>query len=151
MHPLWDWVQQVLKKGLEDLGQPRKAKCISTGLELLAATLAVKTFVKNLTQVSVLLRIDNTTAVAYINNMGGTVSAELVALAWSPWMWCLERNIRITAQYLPGVQNAIADAESWTTVDRFDWKLNPNLYWRIDHLFGPIDVDLFNFLASLHE
>ena len=47
-------------------------------LELLAATLAVKTFVKNLTQVSVLLRIDNTTAVAYINNMGGTVSAELV-------------------------------------------------------------------------
>ena len=52
-------------------------------LELLAATLAVKTFVKKLTQVSVLLRIDNTTAVAYMNNMGGTVSAELVALARS--------------------------------------------------------------------
>ena len=34
-------------------------------LELLAATFAVKTFVKNLTQVSVLLRIENTTVVAY--------------------------------------------------------------------------------------
>ena len=112
-------------------------------LELLAATLAVKTFVKNLTQMSVLLRIDNTTAVAYINNMGGTVSPELVALARSLWMWCLERNIHTTAQYLPGVQNTIADAESRTIVDRFDWKLNPNLYRRIDHLFGPIEVDLF--------
>ena len=110
-------------------------------LELLAATFAVKTFVKKLTQVSVLLRIDNTTAVAYINNMEGKVSAELVALARSLWMWCLEKNIHITAQYLPGVQNTIADAESQTIVDRFDWKLNPNLYRRIDHLFGPIEVD----------
>ena len=112
-------------------------------LELLAATLTVKTFVKNLTQMSVLLRIDNTTAVAYINNMGGTVSAKLVALARSLWMWCLERNIHITAQYLPGVQNTIADEKSRTIVDRFNWKLNPNLYQRIDHLFGPIEVDLF--------
>ena len=75
--------------------------------------------------------------------MGGTVSAQLVALARSLWMWCLERNIHITAQYLPGVQNTIADAESRTIVDRFDWKLNLNLYRRIDHLFCPIEVDLF--------
>lgn len=50
-------------------------------LELLAATFAVKIFVKKLTQVSVLLCMDNTTVVAYINNREGTVSAELVALA----------------------------------------------------------------------
>ena len=52
-------------------------------LELLAATFAVKTFAKNLTQESVLLHIENTTVVAYINNREGTVSAELVALARS--------------------------------------------------------------------
>ena len=45
-----------------------------------------------------------------------------------------------TAQYLPWVQNAIADEESWTIVDWFE---NPNLYQRINHLFGPIEVDLF--------
>ena len=56
-------------------------------LELLAATLAVQTFAKSLTKMSVLLRIDNTTAVAYINNLGGTVSKELVALALDLWMW----------------------------------------------------------------
>ena len=58
-------------------------------------------------------------------------------------MWCLERNIHITAQCLPGIQNTIAHAESRTIVGWFDWKLNLNLYRRIDHLFGPIEVDLF--------
>ena len=43
-------------------------------LELLAATLVAKMFLKHKTMVSVLLRLDNTTAVAYINNLGGTVS-----------------------------------------------------------------------------
>ena len=40
-------------------------------LELLATTLALKTFVKNKTGMSVLLKIDNTTAIAYNNNRGG--------------------------------------------------------------------------------
>ncbi len=43
-------------------------------LELLAATLALKTFTKGQTGLSVLLKMDNTTAVAYVNNQGGTVS-----------------------------------------------------------------------------
>ena len=112
-------------------------------LELLAATLAVQTFLKRKTRLSVLLRLDNTSAVAYINNLGGTVSPELVDLAKTLWMWCLERNIHITAQHLPGAQNHIADAESRTMVDRSDWKLNPILFKRIVNLFGPIEVDLF--------
>ena len=40
-------------------------------LELLAATLETKTFLKDQVGVSVLLQLDNHTAVAYINNMGG--------------------------------------------------------------------------------
>ena len=63
-------------------------------LELLAATLAVESFAKHKSRISILLRIDNTTVVAYIYNPGGTVSSELVHLM----MWCLERNIHITAQ-----------------------------------------------------
>jgi hypothetical protein len=109
-------------------------------LELLAATLAVQTFLKHKTRLSVLLGLDNTSAVAYINNLGGTVSPELVDLAKTLWMWCLERNIHITAQHLPGAQNHIADVESRTMVDRSDWKL---LFKRIVNLFGPIEVDLF--------
>ena len=42
-------------------------------LELLAADLAVRTFLKYRQGVSALLQLDNSMAVAYINNLGGTV------------------------------------------------------------------------------
>ena len=50
-------------------------------LELLAAMLAAKTFLKDVSGVAVLLQLDTATAVAYINNMGGTVSSQLTDLA----------------------------------------------------------------------
>lgn len=56
-------------------------------LELLTATLAMQTFLKNKISLSVLLRIDNTSAVAYINNLGGTVSRDLLNLAKNLWMF----------------------------------------------------------------
>lgn len=89
-------------------------------LELLAATLIVKAFAKNKSRISILLRIDNTTAVAYINHLGGTISRDLVKLTKNLWMWCLERNIHITVQHLPGSLNTIADVESQTLTDMID-------------------------------
>ena len=82
------------------------------GLELLAATLAVKTFLKDQENKRVLLLLDNQTAVAYINNLGGIVSAHATKLARGLWMWCLRRDILLTAQYLPGKENVKADTES---------------------------------------
>ena len=55
-------------------------------LELLAAILAAKTFLKGQIGQSVLLQLDNQTAVAYINNMGCTVSPQLTDLAKALWM-----------------------------------------------------------------
>jgi len=112
-------------------------------LKLLAATLVVKPFAKTKTKISLALRINNTTAVAYINNLEKTVSRKLILLTQNLWMWCLERNIHITAQYLPGIQNTVADAESRTMTDRSDWKLNPSIFLKINQLFGPMEVDLF--------
>ena len=110
-------------------------------LELLAATLAVKCFLKNDRDLHILLRIDNMTAVSYIiNHLGGTVSQDLIALTREFWMWCLERNIHLTAQH---ILNAIADWESRVLMDRSDWKLNPMIFQKISLLFGPIEVDLF--------
>ena len=100
-------------------------------LELLAATLAVKTFAKGQTVKHLLLYLDNTTAVAYINHLGGTVSPQATTLAKDLWIWCLERNIFLTAQHLPGIVNIIADSESRVMRDRSDWKLNPTVFRRI--------------------
>ena len=112
-------------------------------LELLAATLAVQTFAKDRSGISIPLRIDNTTAVAYINRKGGTVSPTLSNLTQNLWLWCMERNITLEAQYLPGVMNSIADRESRTWSDRSEWKLCPQIFQRINTQLGPLLTDLF--------
>jgi len=67
--------------------------------------LAAKTFLKDVSGISVLLQLDNATAVAYINNMGGTVSCQLTDLAKELWMWALNRDIILTAQHILSVQH----------------------------------------------
>ena len=112
-------------------------------LELLAASLAAKTFLRDRPGTAALLQMDNTAAVAYINNLGGTVSPQLTSLAKSLWLWALERDIMLSAQHIPGITNLIADSESRSLKDRSDWMLCPQVFARINQIFGPMDVDLF--------
>ena len=56
-------------KGLVARG-PMRSGSNTNCLELLTAMLALQTFVKSATGVSILLRLDNSTAVAYINKLG---------------------------------------------------------------------------------
>lgn len=112
-------------------------------LELLAATLAVKSFVKDQKGISVLLQLDNQTAVAYINNLGGTVSPQLTDLAKALWLWALSRDLVLSAEYIPGATNCVADVESRTLRDRTDWKLHPQIFNQINQKWGPLEVDLF--------
>ena len=78
-------------------------------LELLAATFAVKAFTKDQEDIHVHLRMDNRTAVFYVNHMGGTHSP---TMSTQLWRWCLEKNLALSAEYLPEVDNCIADKES---------------------------------------
>jgi len=112
-------------------------------LELLAAMLAAKTFLKDMLGVSVLLQLDNATVVAYINNMRGTVSSQPTDLTKEIWIWALNKDIILTVQHIQGVSNTIAYMESWTVHDRSDWMLCPQLFWAIMEAFGQLDVDLF--------
>ena len=106
-------------------------------LEMQAASLAVQSFLRDQSGVSVLLQLDNTTTVAYINNLGGTVSPHLTRLARFLWLWALQRDISLTAEHIPGVTNLVADMESTTIRDRTDWKLSPAIFDRISLIFGP--------------
>lgn len=40
--------------------------------------------------------MDNTTAVAYLNHMGGTVAPLATEIAKDLWMWCLEKDITLS-------------------------------------------------------
>ncbi|XP_068692729.1 uncharacterized protein [Montipora foliosa] len=90
-------------------------------LELKAAFPATKAFLKDQSNISVCLRMDNAT---YINNKGGTRSPQLVSLTLDLWQWCIQRSILLTAQHLPGKLNTLADRESREFSDSSEWQID---------------------------
>ena len=74
-------------------------------LELLAASLVIQTFAKEKKIINILVRTDNVSARAYINHFGGTHSWPMNCLAVQIWKWCIECQIFLTAEHLPGVMN----------------------------------------------
>ena len=90
-----------------------------------------------------LLKMDNTSAIAYINKMGGTVSPALNKLNKEFWLWCMERDTSVQAQHLAGKLNETADEESRVMKDRSDWMLCPEVFQTINYKLGPLEVDLF--------
>ncbi|XP_028416245.1 uncharacterized protein LOC114540170 [Dendronephthya gigantea] len=97
-------------------------------LELLAGSLAIKTFTKSRVCAHVRLLMDNASAVAYINKMGGTHSQALANLAIDLWEWCFQNQLVVSAQHLPGYLNVRADQESRVIQDSSDWKLDPSVF-----------------------
>ena len=112
-------------------------------LEILAAFLGLKSFASDLRDCQILLRIDNTTAIAHINKGGGTRSASLNHLTRELWEWCLERNIWVFASYIASSDNFIADLESRQSRSSSDIELFPNVFSSIVSQFGPPSIDLF--------
>lgn len=110
-------------------------------LELKAAFLGLQCFAKDLHDCEVLLRVDNTTAVAYINKMGGVQLPHLNNITREIWQWCEERNIWIYASYINTKENYEADRESRKI--NIEWELSQSAYSMIVHWFGEPDIDLF--------
>jgi hypothetical protein len=111
-------------------------------LELKACWLALKTFVNNEKNVHILVRLDNTCAIAYINNQGGVIE-KLNNLAFDLWEWCKIRNIWLTAKHIPGTENSLADRRSRVFKDNSEWSLHPDLFQMVVNFGGNPDVDLF--------
>ena len=112
-------------------------------LELLGGAFAVKAFGKASKDIHNRLRMDNTTAMSYINKMGGTHSHTLAKMLCSLCQWCLRRGIVLSAEHLPGSQNAIADRESQTFHSSAEWQLHKTVFQNILTLLGQCQVDLF--------
>ena len=112
-------------------------------LELLAAFLALKSFVRGRKNITILLLLDNVTAIAFINRMGGTHSVRLSDLAVEIWDWCIQRKITIHAEHIPGVENVRADWESRHLSDSSDWRLHRDIFLHLEAVEGPFSIDLF--------
>ncbi|XP_073951901.1 uncharacterized protein [Choristoneura fumiferana] len=112
-------------------------------LELLAAFLALKYFSQDERNCTILLRIDNTTAISYINRMGGVQFPHLNELARQIWQWCEKRNIWLFASYINTKDNVEADKESRRTNPDTEWELSSSAFFRITKELGQPDIDLF--------
>ena len=111
--------------------------------ELKAGFFALKCFCAERTCVHVRLNMDNTTAVAYVNAMGGTKSLACNTVARHMWMWCMQRHIWLSAAHVAGSSNVDADFESRVFNDRTEWMLHNRVFKDITNMFGVPDVDLF--------
>ena len=112
-------------------------------LELLAGFLALQTFCKHEDSVHIRMQLDNSTAVSYIQEMGGCHSRACNQLARVIWQWAKERNIWLSASHIPGVHNVVADTESRQFNDNKEWQLDPTLFAKICRKWGMPIVDLF--------
>ena len=93
-------------------------------IELLAGSFAVKSFTKNRLCAHVRLRMHNTTAVVYVNRLGGTHSLVLSNLALALWEWAQKSKIMLSAKHYAGHLNTAADWESRHFLDSSNWRLD---------------------------
>jgi hypothetical protein len=91
---------------------------------------------------SILWRIDNMAALAYIRKEGGLRGRPLLEAAKRILLLAHQRQLRILPAFIPSEENVQADAAS-----RFqlvsDWHLAPNIFHLISSLWGQPQIYLF--------
>ncbi|XP_065185960.1 uncharacterized protein LOC135816787 [Sycon ciliatum] len=112
---------------------PTEANLHINALELIAASFAVKAFHHRASYrpLHIKLLIDNTTAVSYINRLGGTHSRLLSQIACDLWRWAVQHDIRLQAEYVPSEENPADHPSRGSLSESGDWRLDPALFRRI--------------------
>lgn len=130
-------------EGVQGRWSDRAQMCHINLLELRAAHKVLKHFFGNARDLSILLRIDNMVAMHYIRKMGGTKSCLLSQAALDLWEWLLERNLSLTAEYIPTGLNSAADLMSRQKVSDQGYSLHPRVYQMVVNKWGNPILDLF--------
>ena len=112
-------------------------------LELRAVLFALQSFCKEMTNTEILVRSDNTTAVSYLNRMGGTKAKACNDVAHEIWVFCEHREIWLIAAHIPGVENIRADELSRQFTDNTEWELSDHIFQEICDQWGNPSIDLF--------
>ena len=120
-----------------------KVKSHTNWLELKAAFLALQAFLPQLKHQHVQIGIDSKTAMNYINKLGGTRSRRLTSLALEMWNFAADRNLTLSAVYVPREENQIADKKSRVFQDSLEWMLHPAVFQALQKEVGCFGIDLF--------
>lgn len=111
--------------------------------ELLAIKLAILKIGELPENCSVLLRVDNTTAISYINKMGSTRYPKYNKLAREIWQQVERKKIFLFVTYINTKDNIEADSLPRISNDDTEWELCPRAYELVISTFGCPEIDLF--------
>ncbi|KAL7306209.1 hypothetical protein TKK_0001650 [Trichogramma kaykai] len=112
-------------------------------LELMAAYFGLKIFTRDVKNCQILLHIDNTTAISYINQMGGVQYENLNTITRRIWQLCENKNIWIFATYIASADNKEADLESRRIKDNTEFQITDEMFNLICCQLGEVEIDLF--------
>ena len=112
-------------------------------LELKAIYFGLKSFFKSTKSAHIRIKSDNTTAIAYINSMGGVKSKECLTVAKEIWTWAIDHDLHLSAEHIPGSKNVLADKASRVFDENTEWELMDRYFSKIHRKFGSFDIDLF--------
>ena len=112
-------------------------------LELKAILLGLKSFLNDSFGKHIRIRCDNTTAVSYVNHLGGCKSIECHKVTREIWGWAIERNAHLSAEFIAGKENTEADEASRIFDENTEWSLAKDVFDDIEKHFMKFDIDLF--------
>ena len=113
-------------------------------LELRGMFLGLQAAVTLVQGKTVALQGDNTTALAYVRNQGGTHSFQCCQEATQILLWAERHRVTLLPRFVRGESNVHADALSRRDqVLHTEWSMHPQVCERLWILWGRPEVDLF--------
>ena len=112
-------------------------------LELKAVLLGLKSLCGAFSEKHILVQTDNTTAVAYIMQWEVLNQYTCSEMATMIWDWCLNHNIWLSANHIPGSKNIQADKKSRVLKESSERSLSQEVFNAIQERWGKFNIDLF--------
>ena len=137
------WGAHLDKQVASGLWAPEDAKLSINVRELLAIERALPWFAPHLVGSSLAIFADNSTAIAYLRNQGGTHSSLLNSIAQRILRWAESLPVVISPQFIMGKHNVLADALSRPNqILGSGWTLKQEVFRDLCKRW-PVSIDLF--------
>ena len=128
------------------LWEPSECSKSSNWIELAAIDFSLESFAPVLEGSLVKWFTDSQSAAKIVEV--GSMKLDLHRLAVKIFQFCAEYNIRLEVQWIPRTENEKADYIS-RLIDFDDWQITPEVFLRLEELWGPHTVDCFaNFYTA---
>ena len=137
------WGAHLDEQFASGLWAPEDVERSINARELLAIESALKWFAPLLAGSSVAVFADNSTAVSYLRNQGGTSSSFLNSIAQRILRWAEDLSVVISPQFIMGKHNVLADAFSRPNqILGSEWTLKQEVFRDLCRRW-PVSIDLF--------